>query len=129
MGGDYVTSLVRTGVPGAWAALFAWLGKDWLPPEVQPLLVPVVLVAYFALVRFAEPYLPTWARRIVLGSSKAPEYNPPPKDDDGATVQALVDRLIAEQKAGRLPAVDETTAVRLDDPPKPTPFPREENRP
>ncbi|MCR3719124.1 MULTISPECIES: hypothetical protein [Prauserella salsuginis group] len=79
---DRLTSWVRTVVPALWAALIAWLAGLGLPEQfadtlgglADELVVPAALAGVYALVRWAEPRLPRWLARILLGSSRPPAY-------------------------------------------------------
>ncbi|PKW12610.1 hypothetical protein [Saccharopolyspora spinosa] len=79
---DQLTAWLRTKVPAAWSALIAWLitvgAPDWLTDPLgdagNTLVVPVVLAAVYALLRKAEPHLPPWATRVLLGSNTPPTY-------------------------------------------------------
>lgn len=54
--------------------------------------VAVVLAAWYALWRKAEPHIPDWLTRLVLGSAKAPTYDagyPTPAYTSGDTVELL----------------------------------------
>lgn len=83
---DQLRSWLRTVVPAAWSALIAWAVAAGLPESVaaplgdasETVVVPVVLAAVYALMRWAEPHLPPWATRVLLGSNKPPSYPPPP---------------------------------------------------
>ncbi|MEV5543129.1 hypothetical protein AB0L13_40540 [Saccharopolyspora shandongensis] len=84
---DQLTAWLRTVVPAAWSALVAYLvtlgASAWLVDglgDAGPMLVvPFVLAAVYALLRWAEPHLPPWLTRIVLGSNTPPTYDPPAK--------------------------------------------------
>lgn len=78
---EKLTAWLRTTVPGLWAALITWLATLGLPESVAAVLeggqefaVAVVLACVYAGLRAAEPYLPPWLDRIVLGSAKPPTY-------------------------------------------------------
>jgi hypothetical protein len=79
---DQLTAWLRTTVPGVWSALIAWLitvsAPAWLTDPLgnagPALVVPPVLAAMYALLRWAEPRLPTWAARVLLGSARSPTY-------------------------------------------------------
>ncbi|GAB3429806.1 hypothetical protein [Actinophytocola sediminis] len=81
---DRLTAWVRTVVPTAWSALVAWLVSLGLPAAVtdavaglaDTLIVPVVLAAVYALLRWVEPRLPRWLAVLLLGSSRPPVYDP-----------------------------------------------------
>ncbi|MDI2019611.1 hypothetical protein [Paenarthrobacter nicotinovorans] len=80
------TSILRTIVPALWGSFIGWLLA--LVPILEPLrgellsyadvLLPIIsavlIGAWYAFWRWLEPRLPDWLTRIVLGSSKAPEY-------------------------------------------------------
>jgi len=80
---DRVTSWVRTVVPGLWSAGIAYLVAlglpDWLTAPASGLghtaVVPVVLGAVYAGVRWLEPRAPMWLVRFLLGSTKPPTYD------------------------------------------------------
>lgn len=84
---DKVTAYLRTAVPALWGSLVTWLLATWvLPQEVVDLLTSDVLVAavtalvvlaWYALWRWAEPHLPAWFTRLVLGSARTPTYVEP----------------------------------------------------
>lgn len=81
---DYLRSLVRTVLPGAWSVLVLWLASiglpqsftDWLTSDqVVTQLVQVASVAVvYAFVRWIEPHMPDWLTRLLLGSAAAPTY-------------------------------------------------------
>jgi hypothetical protein len=81
---DYLRSVLRTVLPGAWSVLVLWLASlglpssftDWLgSDQVVTQVVQVVSVAVvYAFVRWIEPHIPDWATRILLGSAKPPTY-------------------------------------------------------
>lgn len=81
---DYVRSVLRTVLPGAWAAVVLWLvslglpqsAADWLSSEgVATKVVEVATLAVvYAFVRWVEPRLPDWLTRVLLGSAKPPTY-------------------------------------------------------
>jgi hypothetical protein len=91
---DLVASWLRTVVPGLWSDLLgsalAWLvvHAPWALDRLELLnIVPtserltagvvlLVLAASYWLWRKAEPHIPDWLTRLVLGSSKAPTYPP-----------------------------------------------------
>lgn len=100
---DRVVSWLRTVVPGAWAALIAWLlgrwpaladllaswGVDLTSPMVASWVVALVLAAWYAGWRWAEPRLPAWLTRLVLGASRAPTYGVTVATGQSATVVRL----------------------------------------
>lgn len=79
---DYLTSVIRTAVPTAWGTAVAWLiGAGLLPADLTEtaegfavVLVAVSVAGYYAIVRAAEPHLPDWLTRVLLGSGKPPNY-------------------------------------------------------
>lgn len=79
---DYLTSLIRTVVPAAWATLLAWLVSIGVPGGLAELLstvggvvlVPIVVGAVYAGLRWLEPRLPSWLAAILLGSAQQPTY-------------------------------------------------------
>lgn len=79
---DFLTSWVRSIVPTAWAAVVAWLVSLGLPESFADelnglagtLLVPLVLTAVYAGVRWVEPHLPDWLSRLLTGSARTPTY-------------------------------------------------------
>lgn len=81
---DWLRSLVRTVVPGAWAAFVLWLASlglpqaavDWLGSETVAAKVAelAALAVVYGFVRWVEPHLPDWLTRVFLGSAKAPSY-------------------------------------------------------
>lgn len=91
---DLVASWLRTVVPGlysavigtalAWAAvhipwvldLLELLGIDPTSDAFRAGVVVVVLAVWYAGWRRLEPHLPDWLTRVVLGSAKAPTYQP-----------------------------------------------------
>ncbi|MER5388385.1 hypothetical protein [Saccharopolyspora sp. NPDC002686] len=82
---DQLTAWLRTIVPAAWSAVIAalvtagapaWL-VDGLGDAGSTLVVPLVLAAVYALLRWAEPYLPAPIARVLLGSTRPPTYTPP----------------------------------------------------
>ena len=96
--GDRGASYLRTVVPVVWgslvAQLLAWATPhlpgqvaatlaDWLSGESGVALVTAaVIAAWYVLWRRAEPVLPDWITRLVLGSAAAPIYA---RVDDGST--------------------------------------------
>lgn len=89
---DAVVSWIRTVVPTLWGALITSLltAVDWLPgvleflhldpasPGVITAVTGIAVAAWYSLWRWAEPRIPAWLARIVLGSSRIPEYQPTP---------------------------------------------------
>lgn len=81
---DKIVSIIRTVVPGAWAALVAWLVglglptavTDWLSGLGGDITQLVALGAVYVLVRVIEPRLPAWLATLLLGSPKMPTYAP-----------------------------------------------------
>lgn len=83
---DVGTSIIRTVVPGAWAALLTWIATQL--PALSPILnepgmvglgaaiTGTILVLWYSLFRWLEPKLPAWLTVLVLGSNKTPIYNP-----------------------------------------------------
>lgn len=79
---DRLTAWVRTVVPTAWSALVAWLISHGVPTAVtdaasglvEPLLVPLVLAAVYAALRWLEPRLPAWLAVVLIGSARTPTY-------------------------------------------------------
>lgn len=85
---DRAVSILRTVVPGAWSALIAWAlgrwpaladtltswGVDLTSAAVQSVVMAAVLAAWYAGWRWAEPRIPAWLVRLVLGSSASPTY-------------------------------------------------------
>jgi hypothetical protein len=79
---DRITSIIRTVVPGAWAALVAWLVGLGVPAAVTDAVSGlggevtqlVALAVVYAVVRWIEPHLPSWLGVLLLGSAKTPTY-------------------------------------------------------
>lgn len=89
---DLVASWLRTVVPGLWSAVLGtvlgWLAAHaaWsldllellnIDPTTERFtagVVLIVLAVWYALWRKAEPHIPDWLTRIVLGSSLTPAY-------------------------------------------------------
>lgn len=81
---DWLRSVVRTVLPGAWAALVLWLvslglpssAADWLGSEsvVTKLVDLASLAVVYGFVRWVEPRMPDWLTRTLLGSATAPTY-------------------------------------------------------
>ncbi|TCO64961.1 hypothetical protein [Actinocrispum wychmicini] len=82
---DWLRSVVRTVVPAAWAALVVWLTHLGLPPAILDAVSGlggqvtdlVALAVVYAAVRRAEPHVPPWLARLLLGSAQPPTYAPP----------------------------------------------------
>lgn len=83
---DRLRSWIRTTLPAAWGTVAAWLvSTELIAPDaaadVQAGAVaattPVAIGLLYAGVRWVEPKLPRWARRLVLGSDTPPTYRPP----------------------------------------------------
>ncbi|RZU61728.1 hypothetical protein [Zhihengliuella halotolerans] len=82
-----LTSILRTVIPTLWGGLITWLvgALPVLAPlkadllEYGDLLVPVlasiIIGTWYALWRWAEPRLPAWLVRILLGSARSPSYD------------------------------------------------------
>lgn len=78
---DKLTSIVRTVVPGARAALVAWLVgiglptavTDWLSGLGDRVAELVALAVVYVAVRYVEPRLPAW---LLLGSPTSLTYAP-----------------------------------------------------
>jgi hypothetical protein len=93
---DRVVATLRTAVPALWGTVVAWLLARLvgvLPPDLaDPLaaalgsdvVVALVIAAWYALWRWAEPHVPAWLVRVVLGSARTPAYAP--VTPDGAAV-------------------------------------------
>lgn len=83
---SYLTSVLRTVVPMAWAAIVAWLlSNGWIStdladtistwsPALTAAAVAVVGAVWYAVWRKLEPKLPDWVRRLLLGAAQAPTY-------------------------------------------------------
>jgi hypothetical protein len=81
---DWLRSVVRTVMPGAWSIVVLWLAKVGLPDaavawlssdDVRGKVVDLVALAVvYGFVRWVEPKLPDWLTRALLGSAKAPTY-------------------------------------------------------
>lgn len=87
---DFIRSIVRTVVPGAWAMFVLWLANlGWLPqswidflnssPAVEKVTAVVAFAVAYAFVRWIEPHMPDWLTRILLGSAQPPVYVEPPQ--------------------------------------------------
>jgi len=83
---DRAVSYLRTIIPVLWGSLIALLVQSaaWLPQPVAEWLsgeaaVGVVTAAAIALWyvvwRWAEPRIPAWLTRVVLGSAQVPTYS------------------------------------------------------
>lgn len=81
---DWGISVLRTGVPLIWGNLLVFLGSrfpalDGLlhDPQVvgfSTILVAAVSLAWYALMRKVEPYIPPWLTVLVLGANATPVY-------------------------------------------------------
>ncbi|OCI31037.1 hypothetical protein [Oerskovia enterophila] len=81
---DRAVSYLRTVVPVLWGSLVAWLlTVVVLPTEVTDLLTSdlaitavtaLVVGAWYVAWRWAEPHIPDWLTRLVLGSAQTPTY-------------------------------------------------------
>lgn len=89
---DFVTSWLRTVVPGLWSALvtalLAWAvtSAPWLldvfealhidleSPATVVFVMGLVLAIWYALWRRIEPHVPDWLSRLAMGSAKMPLY-------------------------------------------------------
>jgi hypothetical protein len=80
---DKIAAWLRTVLPGAWAALVAYLATLGLPSWVTDILgdaseqvvgVVILAVVYPAL-RWLETRLPDWLSRLLMGSAKRPTYD------------------------------------------------------
>lgn len=84
---DWIRSVVRTVLPGAWSVLVLWLVSlgvpqswaDWLASDqvVTQVVQIVSLAVVYAAARWVEPHLPDWATRLLLGSARPPTYTEP----------------------------------------------------
>ncbi|GAA4627256.1 hypothetical protein [Cellulomonas oligotrophica] len=99
---ERVVALLRTAVPALWGTLSAWALAQIagvLPPVladplaaalgsdvVAAVVVAAVIAAWYAAWRWAEPHVPEWLVRVVLGSARTPSYALTPARllDDGA---------------------------------------------
>ncbi|GGM64946.1 hypothetical protein GCM10012275_39310 [Longimycelium tulufanense] len=78
-----LTAWLRTVVPAAWSALITWLvalgAPEWLTTPLgaasEPVIVPIVLGAVYAGLRWLEPHLPAWLVTILAGSHRTPSYD------------------------------------------------------
>jgi hypothetical protein len=81
---DKLTSIIRTIVPGIWAALVAWLVglglpvvvTDWLSGLGGQATQLVALAVVYIVVRVVEPHLPAWLTVVIFGSRRTPTYAP-----------------------------------------------------
>jgi hypothetical protein len=87
---DRAVSWLRTTVPVLWGTIVAAILRnasphlpgdlgtalaDWLGSETTLALVTAAAIAaWYALWRWAEPRIPDWLTRLVLGSARAPIY-------------------------------------------------------
>lgn len=81
---DRAVSYLRTVVPVLWGSAVAWLlTVVVLPTEVTDLLTSdlaitaitaLVVGAWYIAWRWAEPHIPDWLTRLVLGSAQTPTY-------------------------------------------------------
>lgn len=79
---DQLTAWLRTVVPAAWSALMVYLvtlgAPEWLVDALgdaeHTLVVPLVLAAVYAVLRWVEPRVPPWVARLLLGSAVTPRY-------------------------------------------------------
>lgn len=81
---DRAVSYLRTVVPVLWGSAVAWLlTVVVLPAEVTDLLTSdlaitavtaLVVGAWYIAWRWAEPHIPDWLTRLVLGSAQTPIY-------------------------------------------------------
>lgn len=89
---DRVVALLRTAVPTLWGTLVAALltsAAGRLPAELGDALAAVLrsdvvialvtvaaVAGWYAAWRWAEPHVPAWIVRLVLGSARTPSYAP-----------------------------------------------------
>ena len=94
---DRAVSWLRTVVPVLWGSVVAAILRaitphlpgdlgtalaDWLSSETTLALVTAAAIAaWYALWRWAEPRIPDWLTRLVLGSAQTPTYAPVAIDD------------------------------------------------
>lgn len=87
---ERVPGYLRTYVPVLWGAVVAVVLRgllphlpgdvgtalgDWLSSEATLALVTTAAIAaWYALWRWAEPHVPDWLTRLVLGSAQTPVY-------------------------------------------------------
>ncbi|WP_102158662.1 hypothetical protein [Zhihengliuella halotolerans] len=81
-----LTSILRTVIPTLWGGFIVWLigAMPVLAPLkadllaygdlLVPFLASLIIGAWYALWRWAEPRMPAWLVRIFLGSAQAPVY-------------------------------------------------------
>jgi hypothetical protein len=84
---DKVVSIIRTVVPGAWAALLTWAVTQ--VPALEPVLnqpaalgvgsvlVTALLTLWYTVMRSLEQHMPPWLTRLVLGANSRPVYVDP----------------------------------------------------
>lgn len=104
---DYITSIIRTGVPAIWGLGISWLiaripAVEQIRTELEGIglvLALACIAGYYALVRKVEPHLPDWLRPILIGSTKAPAvYVTKPQNvvgaltDDGQVIDTSTGR-------------------------------------
>lgn len=120
---ERVVALLRTAVPALWGTLTAWALAQVagvLPPAladplatalgsdvVVAVVVAAVIAAWYAVWRWAEPHVPAWLVRVVLGSARTPSYAPV-LEDGTVVITALsqADRNYLEQLQGSLADLD-----------------------
>ncbi|MFF3065939.1 hypothetical protein ACFVQ3_15440 [Oerskovia sp. NPDC057915] len=72
--GSAVAAILRAITPhlpgGLGAALADWLGAE----TTLALVTAAAIAAWYALWRWAEPRIPDWLTRVVLGSAQTPTY-------------------------------------------------------
>lgn len=104
-----LTAWLRTVLPGAWAALVAWLvGIGVIPADwsihaiaaLQATLGTVAVAAVYPLMRQAEPHLPRWLVLAFLGSDQRPVYVPPAVEEKVEQGRELT--VTAESPIGRM---------------------------
>lgn len=84
---DWLRSLLRTVLPGAWSVLVLWLASIGLPDSFtawlgsDQVVTQVVQIAsaavVYAFLRWVEPRMPDWLTRVFLGSARPPTYTEP----------------------------------------------------
>lgn len=125
---ERVVALLRTAVPALWGTLTAWLLAQVagvLPPAladplatalgsdvVVAVVVAAVIATWYAVWRWAEPHVPAWLVRVVLGSARTPTYAPV-LDDGTPVITSLsqADRNYLEQLRDVLSASDSRDPV------------------